>query len=314
MALQTILGAGGSIGTELARELTPYTNQIRLVSRNPQKVNPSDELFPADITDATQLDEAIAGSEIVYLTVGFEYNIKVWRKLWPALMRNTIASCRKHGAKLVFFDNVYMYDREHLYHMTEDTPVAPSSKKGKVRAEVAQLLLDADKKGEITALIARSADFLGPKNSIPVEVAYKNFALRKSPNWFADAGKIHSFTFTPDAAKATALLGNTPEAYHQVWHLPTDRTPLTGTDWIALFAQEMDANPAYKIKVLPNWLLGFLGIFVPIMQELKEMNYQYDRDYLFDSSKFEKQFSLRPTPPAEAVKQTIQMLESQEAK
>ena len=47
---QTILGSGGAIGIELAKALTAYTTDIRLVSRNPKKVNPNDEVFPADCT------------------------------------------------------------------------------------------------------------------------------------------------------------------------------------------------------------------------------------------------------------------------
>ncbi len=308
MALQTILGAGGAIGSALAKELTQYTQRIRLVSRNPKKVNATDELFAADITKADQLDSAIEGASIVYLTVGFEYNIQVWKEQWPALMRNTIASCKKHGAKLVFFDNVYMYDRQHLYHMTEETPIAPSSKKGEVRAATAQMLLQAIENGEVEALIARSADFIGPANSALVELVYKPLAAGKKANWFEDANKVHTFTFTPDAARATALLGNTPEAYRQVWHLPTDNSPLSGKDWIELFAKEMQAEAKYR--VVPSWMLGIMGLFKPLMKELKEMSYQYDRDYLFDSSKFEKQFGLKPTSPAEAVKQTILLLES----
>ncbi len=34
--MQTILGAGGSIGIELAKSLTSYTTDIRLVSRTPK--------------------------------------------------------------------------------------------------------------------------------------------------------------------------------------------------------------------------------------------------------------------------------------
>lgn len=228
MALQTILGAGGAIGSPLARELLQFTQRIRLVSRNPKKVIATDELFAADITDAAQLDKAIQGSSVVYLCLRFEYNSKVWQKQWPNLMRNTIASCKKHKAKLVFFDNVYMYDPKHLYHMTEDTPVAPCSKKGKVPSAVAHMLLSGVEKGELIAQIARAADFLGPRNSIPVELVYNNLAESETANWFSDAHKVHTFTFTPDAARATALLGNTPDAYNQVWHLPTGQTPLTG--------------------------------------------------------------------------------------
>src|SRR4051812_28539083 len=98
--MQTILGGNGTIGSVLAKELLKYTDKIRLVSRNPKKINPSDELFPADLSDPTQVDKAVAGSEVVYLLVGFDYSIKVWRERWPKLMRATIDACIKNNAKL----------------------------------------------------------------------------------------------------------------------------------------------------------------------------------------------------------------------
>ena len=82
--MQTILGANGTIGSVLATELRKYTENIRLVSRNPKKVNERDELFPADLSQQDQVEKAIAGSEVVYLLVGFDYNIKVWQQKWPA--------------------------------------------------------------------------------------------------------------------------------------------------------------------------------------------------------------------------------------
>lgn len=92
-----------------------YTDKIRLVSRTPEKVNPTDELFPADITDAAQVERAVAGSEVVYLVAGLEYKTSVWQEQWPRLMNNVIAASKKHKTKLVFFDNVYMYDPDHMH-------------------------------------------------------------------------------------------------------------------------------------------------------------------------------------------------------
>ena len=298
--MQTILGSTGPIGTELAKQLIHYTDKIRLVSRNPKKVNPTDTLLAADLTNAEDVDKAIAGSQIAYLTVGLEYKIHVWKQTWPTLMRNAIEACKKHDCKLVFFDNVYMYDRDFLSNMTEETPIRPTSKKGEIRAEIAELLLNETRKGNLTALIARSADFLGPTNSVLIETVYKNFKKGKKANWFADANKVHNFTFYTDAAKGTAILGNTQTAYNQVWHLPTDKARLTGKQWIELFAEEMNVKPSYM--VVPIWLTGIIGIFVPMMKELKEMMYQYDRDYFFDSSKFEKAFNYKTVTAAEAVK------------
>jgi len=168
------------------------------------------------------------------------------------------------------------------------------------------MLLNEVKSGKLTALIARSADFYGPDNekSLLIELVYKNMKKGKKSNWFINVDKKHSFTYTPDAAKATALLGNTNNAYNQVWHLPTDKNTLTAKELIDLFAKEMNADN--KVTVLSKWLLKMMGWFVPILKEMPEMMYQYDRDYFFDSSKFERRFNFKPTSYQEGIKKTVE--------
>jgi nucleoside-diphosphate-sugar epimerase len=192
--------------------------------------------------------------------------------------------------------------------MTEETPVNPGSKKGEVRAKVAKMITDEFGKGELTALIARSADFYGPGNdkSALVITVIDNFKKGKAANWFARTDKIHNYTFTPDAAKATAMLGNTTDAYHQVWHLPTDSTRLTGKQWVEKIAKEMNVKPS--LMVMPVWLMGIIGLFVPLIKELKEMAYQNNRDYFLNSSKFEKRFNFKPTILDEGLRTTIKGL------
>lgn len=304
--MQTILGANGTIGTILAKELLTYTNKIRLVSRNPRRVNDTDELFAADLTRPGMVDKAVEGSDIVYLVVGLQYNAEVWEKSWPELMKATIQACIKHNARLVFFDNVYMYDKDAIPHMTEDSPINPPSRKGAVRKQIAEMLMNEVKAGRLMALIARAADFYGPgsENSFVSEVVYKNFKKGKAANWFSSVDKKHSFTYTPDAAKATALLGNTDDAYNQVWHLPTDKTSLTGKEFISIFAEEMKVKN--RVSPMPLWLIKILGIFIPVMKEFPEMMYQYDRDYFFDSSKFDLRFNFKTTTYREGIRNMVQ--------
>src|SRR6476646_1977201 len=130
--MQTILGANGAIGKSLAKELQRYTDKVRLVSRHPKKVNEGDELVTADLNNAAQTDAAVQGSEVVFLTAGLDYKLKVWQAQWPEIMRNVITACKKHNAKLVFFDNIYMYDKNSLDNITENAPINPPSKKGKI--------------------------------------------------------------------------------------------------------------------------------------------------------------------------------------
>lgn len=305
---QTILGSGGAVGISLAKALTPYTSAIRLVSRTPEKVNAQDELFPADLTKREEVFNAIAGSEIVYVTIGFTYNTGVWRKVWPSFITNVIDGCIHHGAKLVFFDNVYAIGGDQVKHITEASPISPSSKKGEIRAEVDRLILNAIDAGKLNAIIARSPDFFSEvkNNSVLMILVYDQLMKGKKAQWLCHAQRIHSMGYVPDLAAGMALLGNTPDAYNQIWNLPTDAEKITGEGWINLFAREMNTSNTYQ--VLPNWLLRVLGIFIPIMREMPEMNYQYDRDYFFDSTKFNKRFGYTPTKNAEAVRQTIARL------
>ena len=304
--MQTILGSGGAIGIELAKALSKYTNEIRLVSRNPQKVNSSDELFAADLLNKEELNKAVAGASIVYVTVGFPYNLKVWKESWPPFISNVISACKEHKCKLVFFDNIYMYDPAYLNGMTEETPQRPTSKKGAVRKQIADMIMKEVENGSLRALIARSADFYGPaieKTSMITEMVFKPLSEGKKANWLSSVKYKHSFTYTPDAGKATALLGNTDSAYNQVWHLPTAADPFTGKEWIEKIADEMGQKA--KIQVAPKFLVRIMGLFIPIMKEMPEMMYQYDRDYVFNSDKFEKAFDLKPTPYMEGIKAII---------
>jgi nucleoside-diphosphate-sugar epimerase len=306
--VQTILGSGGGIGTPLARELKNYTDKIRLVSRNPKKVNATDELFPADVNDISQIDKAIAGSGVVYVTIGFAYNLKVWQKIWPLFMQEVINSCKKHNARLVFFDNVYMYSKTAIPFMTEKSPILPPSEKGKIRKILREMIMSEVEKKNLTALIARSADFYGPenKNSALTIMVADNLMKGKKAQVFGDINKIHTYTYTPDAAKATALLGNTSDAFNQEWHVPTTKDKLTTMDWIALIAKELHVEP--KVQIVPKWMLNTLGVFVPIMREFPEMLYQNNQNYIFDSTKFENRFGIMATPPAAGVKKLVESL------
>ena len=304
--MQVILGSGGAIGQELAPELKEYTNDIRLVSRNPEQVNEDDELYAADLLDAEAVRGAVAGADVAYLTVGFPYKTDVWRSVWPKTMQNVIEACKMHDVSLVFFDNIYMYDADHLDPITEDVPINPPSEKGKVRAEIARMLLEEAEAGTLRALIARSADFYGPSikdTGILNETVVKNLSQGKKANWLGSADYQHSFTYTPDAGKATALLGNRPEAYGEVWHLPTAPDPPTGREWIEMIAKALGTRPRYR--EVPKWMARIMGLFSSEMSELVEMIYQYDRDYVFDSSKFEKRFELAPTSYRQGIREMI---------
>jgi nucleoside-diphosphate-sugar epimerase len=305
MALHTILGANGTIATELVPILLQNNQKVRLVSRNPRPVAQA-ETMAADVLNYPQVLRAVQGSEVVYLLVGLEYNIKVWQTNWPVIMRNVIDACKAANAKLIFFDNIYMYGKV-TGNITEDTPLKPYSKKGIVRAEIDTMLVNEIKAGTIKAAIAKATDFYGPRctdKSAPGVLVFEKMKKKQKPQWFINANQPRAFSYTPDCAKGLYLLSTNDGAFGQVWHLPVAAPTPTGREFINIAAKYMSADN--KIQVLPKWLLKLLGWFNPFMKEMYEMMYQYEFPLILDSSKFERAFNFTPTTYEEGIKATAE--------
>jgi nucleoside-diphosphate-sugar epimerase len=305
-----ILGAGGAISNELVKLLAARGEAFRLVGRHPKPTAGAAETVAADLTDREQTANAVAGASVVYLLAGLKYDHKVWAADWPRVMANTMEACKRAGAKLVFFDNVYMYGRVNG-PMTEETPYNPCSRKGEVRARIARTLEEAWKAGTLTAMIARSADFYGPgaTNGIPNVMVFEPLRKGQKAMCLASVAMPHSYTYTPDAARALVELAARETAWNQTWHLPTAADPPTGRQFIGMVAEAMGVEA--KVRLLRRPVMKMLGLFVPVMGEVAEMMYQNDSPYLFDSSKFNREFGLAGTPYAESVRATAEAVRSE---
>jgi len=288
--MQTILGANGQIAEELARELKRnYTDEIRLVSRNPKKVNDTDTLFAANLLDKERADEAVKGSDIAYFTLGLPMDSQMWEAQFPTIMRNVIEACKKHGAKLVFFDNTYMYPQNGEV-LTEDSPFRSVGRKGAIRAQIAEMLLQEMKAGQIEAVICRAPEFYGPAKtqSITNSLIFDAIKANKKLKVLLSDQTLRSLIWTPDASRATALIGNTPDAYGQTWHLPVDTHRLTYKQLVSLISEVYGKELKYAI--VPKFVLKLGAIFNKRLKELQELLPRYASDNIFEVSKFKKRF------------------------
>lgn len=300
--MHTILGINGATGPGLAAELKKQNLPVRGVSRRPFPGNDW-EHRQADVTNLAEVLSVVDGSKVVYLLVGLEYNLDVWRRDWPVVMENTIQACLANNAKLVFLDNVYAYGLVNG-PMAENTPIRPNSEKGKVRAKIIQLLFNAAQNNHLRACVARSADFYGPNcnTSILNSTLFERFAAGKSAYVMGRADKIHSYTYVPDIGRALAILGNDDRANGQVWHLPTSAERWTGEEWVKAAAKAFGVKP--KFQATPTFLLRLMGLGNRIFREMVEMNYQFTSDYIFVSDKFERTFGMKPTSNEQGVEET----------
>lgn len=288
--MQTILGATGQIAVELARELNRrQVTDLRLVSRTPRQVNDTDALVPADLLDAQQTAAAVEGSEVVYFTAGLPADTELWERQFPTMLGNALDASRAAGARFAYFDNTYMYPQDDRLQ-TEDTPFAPLGRKGKVRAEMASMVLAEIERGEIPVLLGRAPEFYGPgkTQSITNTLIIDNLKAGKKARVPVRDDRLRTLIWTPDASRALAVLGTTPEAFGQTWHLPCWGDRPTYREFVEMAAEVFGGEGGYT--VVPRWALTAAGLVSSQVRELKELLPRYAHDNRFDSSKFTEAF------------------------
>jgi len=298
-----IIGGNGTIGKEVAKNLHQQGADITIASRNPVQVNKDDNLITLDVLNDKNLPIKLEGFDVVHLLIGLPYNSKAWLKGFPKAINNVIYALKRTGAKLVYFDNVYMYGSVKGW-MTEETPVNPSSVKGKARAIAARTLMGAVEKGYLDAMICRSADFYGdyPIFDIIKQIAVKLKDNKKAQLLISEKFR-HSLTFIPDAGKAVAFLSSRKEAYNQIWHVPTDKNALTTKELVETIADILEVRAQHE--VIPKAILRLVSLFNKTLLELLKLSYQWENDYLFDSSKIEEHYGLEPTPIEQGIREHL---------
>jgi nucleoside-diphosphate-sugar epimerase len=172
-------------------------------------------------------------------------------------------------------------------------------------AGIAMMLMDDVRHGELRGMIVRAADFYGPGAVLSVTHATvtERLKARKTPQWLGNAKAVHTFTYTRDAGRTLAVLGDTPTACDQVWHALTSKEAMTGERFVRI-ACELSGRP-YALRVVPRWMLLLTSLFVPLVRENMEMLYQFEHDYRFDSSKAERALGLTATGYREGVAATL---------
>lgn len=299
---------GCAVADELARRGIPHA----LASRHP----PTDPAHRAlhrqvDALDAASLLAASAGATHVHLTLGLPYDTAVWERDWPRVIEHTLAAARTHGFRLVMFDNVYPYGPAPLQvPMREDHPQQPVSRKGRLRKALDDRLWRAAREEGLKLLIARSADFYGPgvRNSMLYAAAIERQLQGKAAQWLGNPDRLHSVTYTLDAARGLVELALDEEAYGQAWHLPTMDPPPTTRALLEHSARLLGAPTT--VQVLPRPALRLLQFVVPVLREVREMLYQIDEDYVFSSARFLARYPhFRVTPYDEGIEAMVRSLQ-----
>jgi nucleoside-diphosphate-sugar epimerase len=296
MSEEVVIVGYGPVGAATAALLCARGSAVRIAQRTPPKALPAGATFVrCDVLDADSVRSALAGARQVVLAIGFPYVGAVWREAWPRTMTNFVAACAATGARLVFVDNLYMYGPQTT-PLAETTPLVPYGVKPAARVEATRIWMAASAAGRLRVAALRAPDFYGPgvAQSHLGETAFGALARGKAAQTIGSPDMPHEFAYVPDFARAVVTLLDAPDdAFGQAWHVPCAPTR-TRREILTVGAAALGVK--LRVAALPLWALGPLGTFVPILREMREMRFQWDRPYRVDSRRFAERFWADATP------------------
>jgi len=263
--------------------------------------DPQTEVGGANAADPAQAREVCEGAAVVYHCVGLPY--PRWPE-FPAIAAGIVEGAAAAGAKLVYGDNLYMYGAVNGA-MTEDLPYAATTKKGRIRGAIARALLDAHQAGKLRVTIGRGSDFFGPFAADAAMMGSRVFGRAlagKAAQVVGDPDRLHTFTFIDDFGTALVTLGEREEALGSAWHVPSP--PAITTRQFVEAVYRILGKPV-KMSSAPRLAIAVAGLFDVNAKELREMLYQFERDFVMDSSRFEKALGVQATPLDQAIKATL---------
>ena len=295
-----VLGAG-QVGPRIAEMLVARGHRVRIARRTAAASRVAGvETVSIDVRDADTVARAAEGAAVVYHCVNPLYN--EWPEKLLPMTRGIVDGASRAGARLVVLDNLYMYG--DTSHMTEETPTSPVSRKGQLRVQAADYMLDADARGAARVSIGRAADFFGPEGRMSLlgDNFFQRVLRGKSAQVFGDPDLPRAYSYIPDVAAGLVALGSRADA-RGVWMLPIQPAETT-RQLIGRFARALGRDVA--VARVPTWLLRGGGLFQPVMREIAEMAYQWEQPYRVDDARFRATFGVTPTPWDEAVARTVQ--------
>jgi nucleoside-diphosphate-sugar epimerase len=305
MSEMNVIFGSGPLAQAVMRALLKRGLDVRMVNRSGQRpagVPAQVELVGGDAYDTGFTCSVTKGSAVVYQCAMPAYN--QWVTLFPPLQASILEGAAANGAKLIVGENLYMYGDTNGQPFTEDLPYAATTRKGKVRGDMAKALLEAHRMGKIQVAMGRGADFYGPGvlSSALGERTLAPLLRGKPAEVTGSLDQPHTFTYVNDFGEALAILGERDEALGQAWHVPNPPA-LTQRQLVTLFFKEAGLEPKFTIMGKPMLMLG--GLFIPAALEMVEMLYEFNKPFRVDASKFIKAFGDISTPYEVTVKETL---------
>ncbi|SFI81454.1 SDR family NAD(P)-dependent oxidoreductase [Thermoflavimicrobium dichotomicum] len=306
--IATVLGATGGMGYWLVKECLRHGYHVRAVARSQTSL---EQLFPnhpelsfihGDVMNEETVQQTCKNASVVYHAVNVPY--REWESKQIPMMTSILKGTIGLAKRLVLIHPVYSYGRSQADTVSEQHPTEPHTKKGTIRKQMEEMLMQAYEQGQIEGVIIRLPDFYGPnaRNTF-LYMILSSLLQKKTAYWLGSTSLEREYIYVPDAAKAILQLETQPVLKHTIWNISSGET-ITGKEILSIASKYLGYEA--KVQEIPYWMLKLMGWFHRDMRELTEMFYLYDSRFILDSQAFRRTFDyLTFTPMETGIKETL---------
>jgi nucleoside-diphosphate-sugar epimerase len=285
--MHVIVGAG-PVGTATARLLAERGERVRVVTRSGRGLDhPNVERVAADAADAGRLSALAEGAAALYNCANPQYHR--WLTDWPPIADALLTAAERSGAVLATASNLYGYGPVDG-PITADTPLRATHPKLRIRADLWRAALARHEAGRIRATEVRGSDYL-EANSL-LSIAGERLRDGKRAYVPTALDVPHTWTSITDVARTLITVAGDERGWGKAWLVPSN-PPLTFREACTRLTTAAGA-PAPKLTRIPYPMLWTLGLFSPLLRELRATSYQFTRPFVLDSSVTEETFGLKP--------------------
>jgi nucleoside-diphosphate-sugar epimerase len=195
-----------------------------------------------------------------------------------------------------------MYDSSAV--MTEDSAIAPVSKKGALRQRMAEDVMDAHARGEIRAAALRSSDYYGPgvTGSALGDMVFGRLVAGKEAQVSGSLSQPHSFAYIEDVGRAAAELGIRGGVLGRAWIAPHASARTQG-QMVEAACGALGIPP--RMTSIAPMMMHLAGLFIPQAKAGVEMMYEFTKPFVVDSGRIERELGLRATPIETGIERTV---------
>jgi nucleoside-diphosphate-sugar epimerase len=298
MTRSTLIVGAGPTGRHTAFLLASAGHEVKLVSRKGGRAcHPGITHIAADASDARALSALAPGAGTIINCAMPAYDR--WPEEFPPIASAVLRAAEAAGADVVTLSNIYGYGR-FTGPLTESTPLAPHTVKGRVRAA----MWDAALRSPVRATEVRASDYLGHGAVTYFSLFVLPGALRGEASRFpGDVDLPHSWSFTKDVARTLVAAAASDASWGRAWHVPSRSASIRQ---LANMAAGVAGAPTPQLTRMPPDELQALAAADSMMREVAEMTYLFESACVLDSRETERLLGVSASPLDEALRDTLQ--------